>query len=123
MKRSTWIIAVVALLAVSAAACGGTATPAAQPASQGAGAEGAIQVAIQDFAFQPATLTVKSGMTVTWTNMDNVTHTVTADDGAWDSGNLSQGQTFSRTFDMAGTYQYHCTPHQAKMAGTIVVVE
>jgi plastocyanin len=121
MKLSTALLAVAFLIGFLTAACG-SATPAAQPASEGTGAEGATQVTIQSFSFQPATLTVPSGTTVTWTNKDNVAHTVTADDASWDSGSLTPGQTFSRTFEMAGAFQYHCTPHQ-RMVGTIVVTE
>jgi nitrite reductase (NO-forming) len=57
-------------------------------------------------------LMVPLGATVTWTNTDpGMIHTVTADDGSFDSGNLSTGQSFSYTFDQPGTFDYHCTPH------------
>lgn len=78
---------------------------------------------VQNYAFAPATLTVKEGTTITWTNGDSVVHTVTSDTGIFDSGDLAKGQTFSYTFTTAGTYPYHCTPHKAKMAGTIVVTK
>ena len=106
----------------------GSGTPARSPTS----AAGGSTVAIADFAFSPRTLTVTAGATVTWTNNDGAPHTVTATDGpsisaqttgAFDSGNLGQGQTFSFTFDKAGTYYYDCTLHaaQASMHGTVVV--
>ena len=87
--------------------------------------------------FEPATLTVAKGTTVTWHNSSQTVHTVTdepakaskQDDAAlpsgaqgWDSGNLNPGQTFSHTFDTPGTYKYFCIPHEmAGMTGTIVV--
>ena len=83
----------------------------------------AVAVAISGYAFDPATLTVKEGTTVTWTNQDSVTHTVTSDTGLFDSGGMSQGDTFSFTFTTAGTYAYHCTPHHASMNATIIVTK
>jgi len=77
-------------------------------------------VAIQNFAFNPATLTVKAGTKVTWTNQDSATHQVVSDTGAFNSGDLSNGQSFSFTFDKAGSYPYHCAVHPS-MTGTIVV--
>ena len=77
-------------------------------------------VAIADFAFAPATLTITVGDTVTWTNEDAVEHTATSTGGAFDSGLLAQGESFSFTFTAAGTYDYLCTPHPT-MTGRIVV--
>jgi plastocyanin len=73
-----------------------------------------------NFAFSPATLTVKTGTKVSWTNKDTVTHTVTADQGAFNSGLLSPGNSFSFTFTQAGTYSYHCNIHHSMMATIIV---
>src|SRR5579863_4660138 len=61
-------------------------------------------VSIANFSFSPATLTISKGTKVTWTNNDSVTHTVTADQGAWDSNGLTPGSTFNFTFTNAGTY-------------------
>lgn len=77
-------------------------------------------VTIVNFAFQPATLEVPVGTTVTWTNQGTAPHTVTADDGSFDSGTLQPGGTFSMTFDTPGTFIYHCEIHP-NMMGTIVV--
>jgi len=77
-------------------------------------------VTIADFAFTPGTLTITEGDTVTWTNTDQVVHTVTSTTGAFDSGDLAQDGTFSFTFTTAGTYDYFCTPHPT-MTGQIVV--
>src|SRR3954471_2307137 len=85
-------------------------------------AQDGAAVTIVDFAFQPASLEVPAGTTVTWTNSGAATHTVTADNGAFDSGRLASGATFSQTFDTAGTFTYHCEIHP-QMTGTIVVTE
>lgn len=77
-------------------------------------------VSIVNMAFTPATITVTAGTTVTWNNNDNITHTVTADDDSFDSGNIGTGSSFTRTFSIAGTYPYHCTIHPS-MKATIVV--
>jgi plastocyanin len=77
-------------------------------------------VSIANFSFTPATLSISVGTTVTWTNTDSVTHTVTADQGTFDSSNLSPGTTFSFTFSQAGSYPYHCSIHPSMM-GTILV--
>jgi nitrite reductase (NO-forming) len=72
--------------------------------------------------YSPATITVVIGVnnTVTWTNNDDATHTITADDGSFDSGFLNQGQTWSYTFTTPGTYSYHCSIHPW-MKGTVIV--
>jgi plastocyanin len=81
---------------------------------------GASAVEIKNFAFTPPSLTVPVGTTVTWTNNDTAAHTVTAAGGAFDSGNLSPGQSFSFTFDQAGSFAYACNYHP-NMQGTVVV--
>lgn len=78
-------------------------------------------VVIQNFAFSPNNLTVKTGTTVTWINNDSTTHTITSDNGAFQSsGNLNQGAKYTFTFTKAGTYPYHCSIHP-NMKGTVVV--
>lgn len=81
---------------------------------------GKNDVIIQNFAFSPATLTVKVGDNVTWTNQDSAGHSATADGGNFDTGILAQGQSRSITFNKAGTYTYHCSVHPM-MKGTIIV--
>ncbi|HET8524187.1 MAG TPA: cupredoxin domain-containing protein [Thermomicrobiales bacterium] len=85
-------------------------------------AQDAVSVSIHNFAFDPGTITITAGTTVTWTNNDSTTHTVTADDGAFDSGNLPTGQSFSMTFDTPGTFTYHCAIHP-NMTATIIVTD
>jgi plastocyanin len=108
--------------ATDAATMAATTAPASTEAATAASGN-AVAVAISGFAFNPATLTVKVGTTVTWTNQDPVVHTVTSDTGLFDSGDMAQGATFSYTFTTAGTYIYHCIPHHAKMMGTVVVTQ
>ena len=120
-----WLCLLAAGLLVLLAGCGGgttTTAPTNTPttASTSTPASNGNSVTIMNFAFSPATLTVKTGTKVTWTNNDSITHTVTADQGAFDSGDLSPGNSFSFTFTKAGTYSYHCNIHHNMMA-TIVV--
>jgi plastocyanin len=77
-------------------------------------------VDINGFAFNPSQLTIAVGDTVTWTNSDSTSHTATADDGTFDSGNLANGDTFSFTFTEAGTFSYTCSYHSS-MTGSITV--
>lgn len=77
-------------------------------------------VYIQNFAFNPTSLTVKAGTTVTWVNKDSTTHTVISDNGAFTSGDLSPGLNYTYTFNNTGTYPYHCSIHPS-MIGTITV--
>lgn len=82
----------------------------------------ARDVTIDNYAFSPGTLAVPLGTTVTWTNRDHDVHTVTADDTAptFKSAGLDTGDSFSFTFNKAGTYSYHCSLHP-HMTGKIVV--
>lgn len=77
-------------------------------------------VTIADFSFSPASITISAGDTVSWTNQGPSEHTVTADDGSFDSGNIADGAGFSRTYSSAGTFAYHCSIHD-EMKGTVVV--
>ena len=101
--------------ALSAAMAVAIALPAASPV-----AAAAHTVQITDSTFGPGVLTIQVGDTVTWTNADDRPHTVTSNDGAFDSGNLDEGATFSFTFDATGTYAYLCEYHP-EMTATIVV--
>ena len=105
----------VALL-LAPVAIAAVAVPAARPARAAQHAVG-----IADSAFAPTALTVTVGDAVTWTNADDRPHTVTADGGTFDSGNLDPGQTFTTTFETAGTFTYACAYHP-DMRATILVV-
>jgi plastocyanin len=80
------------------------------------------QVTIDNFAFSPATLTVKTGSTVTWTNRDEEPHTVAATDGSFHSPGMGTGATFTHTFATAGKFDYVCSIHPS-MHGTVVVTQ
>jgi plastocyanin len=121
-----------ASLALGACGTSSTPTPAAIPtapasapasaaASSGGGA-GAPAVTIQNFAFNPAALTVKVGTEVTWTNQDSTAHTVTFNTGGATSDNLAQSATYKQTFATAGTFPYHCKIHST-MTGTVTVTQ
>jgi plastocyanin len=70
-------------------------------------------------AYSPSPVRVALGNSVTWINNDNITHTSTADGGAWHSV-IAPGRTFTRTFTTTGSFSYHCTIHPG-MVGTIEV--
>jgi len=72
-------------------------------------------------SFNPATITVAKGTTVTWTNNDGIAHTSTSDNGVWNTGNMPPGSSKSFTFTTAGTFPYTCTYHAAMMKGTVIV--
>jgi amicyanin len=91
------------------------------PAQQGAPVTGVTHMNMQNFAYQMATIQVRVGTTVTWTNQDNVPHSITFKNGMKDSGLLYQGQSFSYTFSTPGTYQYYCTVHPY-MVATVTVI-
>ncbi len=80
---------------------------------------------MQQRSFAPAELHVSPGTVVTWMNSSSPTHTVTADDGSSDSGDVSPGGAYTQEFDTPGTYPYFCQYHGAPggedMAGVIVV--
>ena len=97
--------------------------PAPEPAPDTGGpAVQAATVDITDFKYKPATVTVKAGGTVEWTNNDTAPHTATADDQSFDTGSLSQGDAKKVTFDEAGTFAYICTFHPF-MKATVEVVQ
>ena len=116
-------LTVAVMLAI--AACAGnsipaTSAPASVAPSSAASAATGSAVSIANFSFQPPTMTIAVGTTVTWTNNDSTGHTVTADDGSFKSGTLAPGATFSQTFAAAGTFAYHCSIHSSMKAAVIV---
>lgn len=147
MKTSRFFLTLTAI-ALVAAGCGGnsssatttTAPPPSSDASSGPGAAetaAGTQIAIEDFAFAPRRETIGVGDTVTWTNGDDILHTVTSGRGqeqgvpgvtkdkeAKPTGLFDQevefNDTFEFSFDEAGTYAYFCAIHPG-MVGTIVV--
>lgn len=79
------------------------------------------QVKINNFAFDPSTITVSPGTSITWTNYDSASHTVTATSGKFGSETLNQGQSFSYTFKEPGTFDYYCAIHPSMKAKVVVV--
>jgi plastocyanin len=99
----------------------GHSRPAASGAAPSAVVSGkATTLAISNYAFAPAALTVKPGTTLTVTNHDQTAHTATAGSHAFDSGTLKPGQSAHFTLTKPGTYTYICLFH-AFMTGTIKV--
>jgi|SRR5690242_4934672 len=120
----TYLKKVSAILLVLASstlfvACGKSSSSNTTGGGGGGGGTGS-DVSIKNFAFTSNNISVTKGTTVKWTNNDGVTHTVTADDGSFDSGSLTNGASFSHTFSTAGTYTYHCSIHTT-MTGTVTV--
>jgi plastocyanin len=106
MRRAALLVVLAFTLAAPAAVAGG----------------GQVRnVAIPGKAFAPGELNVLAGDTLVWTNGDSTNHTVTSNDGLFDSGYLAPGATFSRVFPKLGRYEYHCTIHKF-MHGVVTVV-
>lgn len=80
-------------------------------------------VSIKNFAFSPATITIKKGESVTWTNSDSAPHTATEDAGVFDSGSLATGAKFSKSFATVGTFTYHCNFHSNMVNAKVIVTE
>lgn len=115
-------------VAAAAAACGGYSAP-TNPTDGGQASNpppaGTVMVTIQDFSFSPASLTIKAGTTVRWTNNGPSAHTTVSDAGTWASaalgppgtggggygGGTAAAGTFDFTFTQTGTYAYHCSLH------------
>lgn len=95
-----------------------TPTPTSSPTTTPTPAQ--VNVEISGLAFVPSTLTVSVGTTVTWTNKDSVSHTVTSDDNLFNSGTLATNATFEHTFNQKGTFAYHCSFHTFMTAKVIV---
>ena len=111
-----------AALAVSLLGAQGTppATSPAPSASPAPNASPAVVVHMKNFAFVPQSVTIHAGQSVKWINDDSVSHSATANDHSWNSGELDNGQSWTYAFSAAGTYQYFCDDH-AFMKGTVIV--
>jgi len=78
------------------------------------------EVKIDNFSFGPQSITVPVGATVTWTNRDDIPHTVVSTDGVFKSKVRDTDEQFSFTFTKAGTYPYYCSVHP-RMTGQVLV--
>jgi len=116
MKRSASVTALiaVAVLGIAALCVWSTSLAAAVPQT--------MEVKIDNFSFGPTDLTVSAGTTVTWTNRDDIPHTVVSTDEpkAFKSKVLDTDEKFSFTFTKPGTYAYFCSIHP-KMTGKVIV--
>jgi len=111
-----------AALAAALGACTAAALAAVVLPGRAQDANPAAAVSIGNFTFNPQSLTVKTGTTVTWTNNDDIPHGIAAANNAFKrSQALDTGDSFSFTFATPGTYQYFCYLHP-RMTGTVVVV-
>jgi len=81
-----------------------------------------IEVAIENNAFNPATVNISTGDTVRWTNLDSASHTVAGTGTNFGSEVLNQGDSYEFLFTDAGTYEYYCSIHP-DMRGTVIVEE
>lgn len=90
---------------------------AVQPAPR---AQPVVEVAIREYRYLPARIEIHAGTAVRWSNEDDVIHTATAHDGAWDSGGLERGESWTATFSEPGIYPYYCGPHPY-MRGVVIV--
>ena len=89
------------------------ATPPANSSSE-------VAVKIDNFSFSPATITVRAGTTVRWTNRDDIPHTVVSDDKVFKSKALDTDEAFTYTFTKPGTYGYFCSIHPKMIAKVVV---
>jgi plastocyanin len=106
------ILFFVAIASMAAAVWAGT--PATAPSD--------VKVAIENFSYEPKTVTISAGTSVTWVNSDDVPHTATGagDQPAFDSGALDTDEKFTFTFSRPGTYAYYCKVHP-HMTGVVIV--
>ncbi len=122
--RSTGLLALaavavlVAVLAVALTHSGSSSSTAAHPAGV---KSGQVSVAIDNFSYTPSTLTVKVGSTITVTNMESVEHTLSADNGSFNTGTLNKGKSTHFKLTKPGVYSFHCEFHPF-MKGSIKVV-
>jgi len=125
MRRRVSVVVAVAVLTVAGWSAGersvvaeAQGTPNASVAPSPAPAT--MEVKIDNFSFGPTTITVAVGTTVTWTNRDDIPHTVVSTAGVFKSKVLDTDEKFSFTFSKVGTFAYFCSVHP-KMTGTVVV--
>jgi plastocyanin len=118
MRKRAWIAGVVAPMMLGAMLLLAGAHSVAANAEQAPAKT--IEVKIDNFSFGPSSLKVAVGTTVTWTNRDDIPHTVVSTDGVFKSKVLDTDEKFSYTFTKAGTFPYFCSVHP-KMTGTVVV--
>lgn len=111
--RRTFTVLMMGAMALAGVAFGSSPQPAAANDET---------VSVGDNFYEPASVTVEVGDTVTWRNDGQLLHTVTSNDGLFDSGyTVSPGTTYSYTFTSSGEFPYHCLIHGSIQSGTVVV--
>ena len=124
MKKRVTSILIVLLFAFALTSCGSSGTNTTPSASAGTASPSASvapsgnAVSIESFSFKPAELSVAVGTTVVWTHNESTVHNIKSAD--FSSPSMKKGETFSFTFDKAGTYDYSCGIHPS-MTGRIIV--
>jgi amicyanin len=113
-------LVVAVMLATFAAMMFAAANTRVLQAAQSAQTPAAVEVNIDNFSFAPVEISVSVGTTVTWTNHDDIPHTVVSTDKVFKSKVLDTDDKYSYTFTEPGTYPYFCSVHP-KMTGTVVV--
>jgi plastocyanin len=111
---------IAGLVPLATALALGASQPKVEGAETGQTQPAAVEVKIDNFSFGPATITIPAGTTVTWTNRDDIPHTVVSDDKIFKSKVLDTDEKFSYTFSRPGSYPYFCSIHP-KMTGKVVV--
>ena len=119
MRRRVSVAVAVAVMAFAGWSVGER-NVVANAEAKAAAAPTTMEVKIDNFSFGPTTITVLVGTTVTWTNRDDIPHTVVSTDGVFKSKVMDTDEKFSFTFTKAGTFAYFCSIHP-KMTGTVVV--
>jgi plastocyanin len=112
MRKILAFVSIAALLAIAGAM--------SRISADAGAAAGTAEVKIDNFTFTPATLTVKAGTPIIWTNRDDIPHTVVSEDKEFKSRALDTDEKFTFTPTKPGTYSYFCSIHP-HMTGKVVV--
>jgi plastocyanin len=119
MRTTKLMLIVLSIAAMALAGCSSSDGTADSTTTTEATGGGDTEVSVLNFRFEPGDVTVSVGDSVTWTNDSSSGHTTTASDGGWDQA-LAGGETFTLTFDTAGTFDFFCAIHPA-MTGSVTV--
>jgi plastocyanin len=115
-RRTDWIFCLASFVMTASISL----QPAPPQVAAASAPAGKAEVKIDNFSFSPATLKVKAGTQITWTNGDDIPHTVVSDGQAFKSKMLATGEKFTFTASKPGTYSYSCSIHP-NMTGKVVV--
>ena len=121
-RKSVWFasLAMPVMIAVLLLFAGSPSVTASSSNNNDQPSAATAAVKIDNFVFGPQTITIPAGTTVTWTNSDDIPHTVVSTEGVFKSKVVDTDEKFSYTFTKAGTYPYYCSVHP-KMTGKVVV--